>query len=375
MALSIWPNFPAAATLTKDRLGHGWGNDRVESRRRATGELIEIASCCRWGDEETVVATLNAMQKTAWSPDQLGGFSKTQRTARAEWNVCLEGIDWIPPSLALDRPIEWMSAWELTQNSEIFVPAECVLIGAREVGDLKAYAVADTNGCAAGSDREGALLSAIFELVERDAVARWWYGRGGGKRLKPEEFKLGLDVQRSLVRRNRHLWLLNITSDIAIPTMAAIAADRDGRHVSVGFATRCDPALAARAAIGEMMQMELKTAMAAKNPVAVPELERWFQEFEYKENNHLSRDYSTPPQPMELKTAEELEACVTLLSQANCRIAVIEFTRPCFEIPVCRVVSPDLCHWKPRFSNQRLVGFWQDRAEGHPAMNTVFLRV
>jgi len=45
-ALAEWPGFPQAATLAHDRLGHGAGEDLTTARTRATGELVEIASCC-----------------------------------------------------------------------------------------------------------------------------------------------------------------------------------------------------------------------------------------------------------------------------------------------------------------------------------------
>jgi oxazoline/thiazoline synthase len=36
---------------------------------------------------------------------------------------------------------------------------------------------ADSNGNAAGSSLEDAVLQGLLELVERDAVALWWYNR------------------------------------------------------------------------------------------------------------------------------------------------------------------------------------------------------
>ena len=39
------------------------------------------------------------------------------------------------------------------------------------------FARADSNGCAAGSVLEEAVLQGLLELIERDAVALWWYNR------------------------------------------------------------------------------------------------------------------------------------------------------------------------------------------------------
>ncbi|MGL4281252.1 MAG: YcaO-like family protein, partial [Albidovulum sp.] len=147
-ATATWPNFPAAATLAKGRLGHGAGPDRESAMRRAAGELIEIASCCCWGDEELVWAPAGGLGDAGWTPAALLGFSDEQRRNRESWNARLADLDWIPAAVDSLHEMAWLRATCAFSGRTILVPADFALIGRRERGDEGATAVADTSGCA-----------------------------------------------------------------------------------------------------------------------------------------------------------------------------------------------------------------------------------
>jgi len=345
-----------AATIECERLGHGRGGSAAESRRRALGEMVELASCCAWGDEAIFDAPLARIAGRAWSPADVAGFADWQRRDRACWNKLLEGLDWIPPGSPPERPIGWMAAMRLDTGGEVFVPADCVLIGRREIGDADACAVADTNGCAAGADAESALLAALYELIERDATGRWWYGRQPSRQIDPARIELGEPVVRSLAGRRRVLWLLDITSDIAVPTVAAMATDLGGRHVSAGFATRSGLDAAAATALTELMQMELKIEAALAHPDLVTDLDAWFHEVDFGGSAPFVSADGEDRQPLASDIEQGLPACLGAIVRAGCRVAAIELTRPSFGIPVYRAISPDLCHWKPRFGPPRHSG-------------------
>src|SRR5690606_32783361 len=84
---------------------------------------------------------------------------------------------------------------------------------------------ADSNGNAAGSSLEEAILQGFFELVERDAVALWWYNRLSMAAVDLESFddpylRRTLDFYR---RNGREFWVLDLTSDLEIPSFAAVS--------------------------------------------------------------------------------------------------------------------------------------------------------
>lgn len=377
-ALAHWPGFPSAATLAHHRLGHGADVDSDIARVRAAGELVEIASCSEWGDEEFVTATRSELSGRAFGPAELSGFSDAQTKDRRRWNKKLKGLDWIPRAADPSSRIDWLSARCLTTEETIFIPADNVLIGRRSPGDPKACAVADTNGCAAGETENDACLRAVFELIERDATARWWYGRRNAPILDPAELRIDTIIPEHLARRGRYLLMLDITSDIGVPTVAALAMDASGRHLGAGFATRANQLAAGRAAVTELMQMELRIMAALSARATDGELEIWFREARF-ERAMMVRDReevgSIPHQSADL----DLATCASRFDTLGCRVAIRDFSRSTFGVPVVRAVSPDLCHWKPRFGRARLLAGARSRTGGRgdeeSCANPQFLRI
>lgn len=135
---------------------------------------------------------------------------------------------------------------------------------------------ADSNGNAAGSSPEDALVQGFLELVERDAVALWWYNRlrlpGVDLDAFDEPWLSGL--RDALGRAGRQVWALDLTSDLGIPVMAAVsrgAGDTDtAAPVLYGFGAHPDPRLALRRALTEMVQMLPAAGPAATAPTGRP---------------------------------------------------------------------------------------------------------
>lgn len=91
-----------------------------------------------------------------------------------------------------DSAATYTNAFSLADNAEVWVPRE--LVGLRE------SVLATSSGLAAGGSRLEALLRAVQELVERDALAMTWLHGVGGRRVSlGEEYlepvrRLGGDV-------------------------------------------------------------------------------------------------------------------------------------------------------------------------------------
>src|SRR5262249_60317432 len=63
-----------------------------------------------------------------------------------------------------------------------------------------------------------------LELVERDAYAIWWYNRleRAGVDLKQFDDSYVRDLQAQFADAGRRLWVLDVTSDLGIPTYVAV---------------------------------------------------------------------------------------------------------------------------------------------------------
>jgi ribosomal protein S12 methylthiotransferase accessory factor len=116
-----------------------------------------------------------------------------------------------------------------------------------------------SSGCGAGFAKEQALLHGLLELVERDAVALWWRG---GRLARAPSPHLGQEAAAFLGMLRRRVsarvsWLLDITSDLGIPAVAALSTEETGRGLVCGFSAHLSYGQAMRGAILEMCQMEL----------------------------------------------------------------------------------------------------------------------
>lgn len=358
--LAAWPNFPKAATPEGGRVANGRGLSPEACSLSCLGEAVELASCCAWGDEPTIVAGMEELGPQVLSPIDLCGFSRAQLDARAAWNAAPDVFDWRPEAVPRDRRIAWMAVREACSGAEAFAPADFVLIGRREAGDPDAVAVADSNGCACGESVEAAKLAALLELIERDATGRWWYGRRHRLPVALEEIDGCEPLRDFFADRLRSSALLDITSDLGIPVYAAVSADPDGSNVALGFAADVDASRAALSALTEMLQMELSLEIARQTGAAAGRWGVWCRNV----------DLGTAPlaaarNPAVGRLAESLApsgdaaaalaVCLDACKARDVNVFFADRTRPEFGIPVVRALSTGLCHDKPRFGRPRLL--------------------
>ena len=92
------------------------------------------------------------------------------------------------------------------------------------------------------------MLQGLLELIERDAVALWWYNRlrRSGVDLEGADDPYVSDLVRHYGELQRELWVLDVTSDFGVPTFAAISkrVDKAEEDIIYGFGAHLDPAVA-----------------------------------------------------------------------------------------------------------------------------------
>src|SRR5580704_4699302 len=126
----------------------------------------------------------------------------------------------IPALFDRSARIEWSPVWSLRDERFKYLPTSLLYFFYRGAA---AFA-ADSNGCAAGNTLEEAIVQGFLELVERDAYAIWWYNRLQRSELDLSQFDDSYvrDLQTQLAETGRRLWVLDITSDLGVPTYVAI---------------------------------------------------------------------------------------------------------------------------------------------------------
>ena len=141
--------------------------------------------------------------------------------------------DAIPTLFDRSAKIEWSPVWSLRDAHFKYLPTSLLYFFYR--GDA-AFA-ADSNGCAAGNTLEEAMVQGFLELVERDAYAIWWYNRVQRPELDLGQFDDSFvrDLQNQLAQAGRRLWVLDVTSDLGIPTFVAVTHWMQNGHENIEF--------------------------------------------------------------------------------------------------------------------------------------------
>ena len=199
---------------------------------------------------------------------------------------------------------------------------------------------ADSNGCAAGNTLEEAIVQGFLELVERDAYAIWWYNR-----LQRPEVDLGQfddsyvrDLQTQLAETGRRLWVLDVTSDLGIPTFVAIThwMQNGQENIEFGSGAHFDARIALLRALTELNQflsiglMGGGTGEKSSLDGATP--------LRLQDHPYLTPSGNPMVQPEfgskfgHLDTREQVTACVALAKRAGLDFLVLDQTRPDIEV-------------------------------------------
>lgn len=353
-----WPNFPAAAKPTSGRVANGQGLTEAECVTSCLGEFAELASCCDWGDEAIVPATQRQLGSQALAAAACPGLSAVQYAERDTWNHDWRAVDWRPPLPDIEKPLDWLQFDDLISGACTFIPADVALIGRREAGDEAALMISDSNGCACGPDIDSAALAAILELIERDALGRWWYGR----RSRPLVDLTNIDGDGALFdhlrQRDRSTQIIDITTDLGIPTFVAVSCEPDGRDVVHGHAAGFDSEATVQSAMLEMLQMEISLEVARVVGEAAGVWHVWRGAVDMAvaplSSGGPPAEPTRFPQPI-TTAADGIAHCVDACRSAGVSLSLIDRTRPEIGVPAVRAVSTDLCHYKPRFARSRLL--------------------
>jgi len=276
--------------------------------------------------------------------------------------------DWALSGLGLARAhtadiVDWVAARSLVDDATTYFPAELVL--RRPERRRAGRRMAESTGVGAAATLEQAVYSGLMEVIERDAVALWWYGgRRAGSLPVAAEWSGELHDFQAFVRQDhkRRTWFLDLTGDLGVPVVAALSSADGGEGVVAGFASDLDLGTAARKAFLELAQMELAQSLALyklrqMGARALKDMDRiWVERF-----RHLSVGNCPQLRPAtdvgDAKCRSEpasLADVVTRLEAAGYTPYVVDLTREEIAIPVVRVIVPELQSVKPDWISERL---------------------
>jgi oxazoline/thiazoline synthase len=364
----------------------GKGSTAEQGEASALMEAIERYSGIFQGDEIRVTRRFTDFPSgDAILPNDVLLFSDAQD--RQDQAQMIDADPSMPMPAPFDRSanIEWSPVWSLRDERFKYLPTSLLYFFYR--GPPATYQVhADSNGCAAGNTLAEAIVQGFLELVERDAYAIWWYNR-----LQRAEVDLGhfdeayiRDLKIQLAETGRRLWMLDVTSDLGIPSFVTIAhwMENSQEFVEFGSGSHFDARIAALRAMTELNQFLSIGLMGGRdpNPSSQESNQDNVPPFRLQDHSYLTPSGAAAVRPDfgskfgNLDAREQVTACVNLVRRAGLDFLVLDQTRPDIEVPVARVIVPGLRHFYRRFAPGRLYDVpvklgWRDRPLSESELN------
>ena len=359
-------------TLSQNLGGRSAGKGRsdVQARASAFCEAIERYSGVFQGDEIRIQGRYDKLGDKAIHPNACMAISQAQYDNREAWNAhCHSHFQRLPAPFDEQRNIEWTPLWSLVHQDFKYLPTAYCYFGYPKPAQPDCWA--DTNGSAAGNTLEEAILQGFMELVERDSVAIWWYNRLSRPQVDLNSFAEPyfqdlIDFYRAM---HRDLWVLDITSDLQIPTFAAISrrVDRETEDILLGFGAHFDPRLAVQRALTEVNQI-LPAVLSANADgttqyatSADPPVLAWWktatlanQPYLAPAANLISRTAADYPSVQHDDLLADIQYGQQIVAQRGMDLLVLDQTRPDIGLRVVKVVVPGLRHFWKRLGPGRL---------------------
>ena len=347
----------------------GKGMTDIQARASGLCEAIERYSAVFQGDEPRIHASFHQRAGDAIHPSACMLFSDAQYASRIEWNQRHAPANRIPEPFDDAALVEWTPVWSLTRSTIRYLPTSyCYLNYPYREGERTAC-ISTSTGNAAGNTLEEACLQGVLELIERDAVALWWYNRARRPGVALATFD---DAQidrllRVYAERNREVWVLDVTSDLGIPTFAALSRRIDStvEDIIMGFGAHLDARVAVRRALSELNQ-GLAASIAREQATAEPTWEerdawQWAETATLANQPHLAPDDTAPHRTRadcgdlaNDNLRDDVLTCQRSLEARGLEVLILDLTRPDVGLPVVKVVVPGLRPYFPRFAPGRL---------------------
>jgi ribosomal protein S12 methylthiotransferase accessory factor len=190
------------------------------------GETVERYAPAFHNMEESEFSSFKNIPKYALNPDEFALFHEEQY--KQDWFKVHEFTE--------DVELSWFPMTDLTNGKETFVPGQFIYMPFTE--DKNIITANISTGLASHTDYHKAILSGLFECVERDSFVLTWM-----QNLVPEKIKITEEIQDHL---NEHFpanyeWhFFDISYDIKVPTVMGFCFGETefGKFVAVGSSSR-----------------------------------------------------------------------------------------------------------------------------------------
>lgn len=226
----------------------GVSDDLDEAVSKVIGELLERYPLTLYRDHDLIRASVKDFKKNGYKfmdPQLLAGFSETQKQKSPDSQFDEQSI------------FGWIEGTSLPSGKKVFIPAQLVFWNYHRAPDEPFLREPITNGAAGYFSLEGALLSGLYELIQRDAFFIFWLNKITPPRINHSSISNQAihTLLNTCKRYQLQVEILDITADIGIPTFLVILLDttHKGPAVSLGGGCGNDAEEAIRRALIEAL--------------------------------------------------------------------------------------------------------------------------
>lgn len=340
----------------------GGGGDRLEVAMAASiGEAAERYSMFFFDHDSMILAPYSEVAEHAPSPELLRLYSRQQ----------IEGLG--PKAKTRyftdDSPVRWVWGHSLTHGEPRLIPAPLVYMDYRFGDDEHIIGRNASTGLAAGLTIEEAILTGIYEVIERDAFTFTWLRRRPGRAVEVDDPQLAELMKGRFAAEHPKvdLRVIDVTLDIDVSSFWVVMRRpaEMGDVVCVGSASRLAPREAVLKCLLESGQaipyfrylltqlgdwqpaddyadvtsFDHHCVFYIKRPDLVSEAFSFLDEIEDEVALSEIPDQSTG------RVLGDIERCVEILGEAGLEVIVVEITTPDIldvGMRVVRVVVPGM---------------------------------
>jgi ribosomal protein S12 methylthiotransferase accessory factor len=256
----------------------------------------------------------------------------------------------LPQAYVPNALLEWVGAYDLMNEEEIFVSANAVYHPYDAPGQCQKLFLSNTNGLASGNVIEEAILHGLLEVIERDAISTAQFSKNLGKEIVlTEEDGYLYELTRKFKDAGMELKVWLVPTDTGIPTVIAVTDDlklKDPALLVMGAGSHLKPEIAVARAITEAAQSRVVQIQGAREDT---DREGFIRSIGYDRMKRLNRfwfedgekvSFSEIPDISRKSPAENIDLILEKLKGLVEKVLVIDLSREEVAVPVVRVIIP-----------------------------------
>lgn len=239
----------------------GTGINETDTLMPALGEAFERYSTAVYNSDQFVSASAEELGSDALDLDTIPRLSKAE--------LLHPRCPLLEPTKK--SPLRWVRGISLLDGRQVYLPACMVYLYTGISTPAERIYIPITTGCAAHTSLEQALLGAICEVVERDAISLTWLQKLPLPRVDvgsiPPELASAWERYEQSCKDLEYVFF-DGTLDVGIPTIYALSISRANRQVTTLVA--CATALNAPEALAKVIRDLFQIRVAFRKPRSVP---------------------------------------------------------------------------------------------------------